>query len=154
MDKMKFHLEDTREHIGTVAHLLSIFADMLATRAGAHDESKLHEPEASVFAEFTPKLKDSTFGKEEYDRFLEEMEPALKRHYAANRHHPQHYSNGIEGMTLIDLVEMFFDWLAASHRHADGDIFKSIDHNATRFDLPPELVSIFVNTAKFFDGLV
>jgi hypothetical protein len=74
------------------------------------------------------------------------LKPALDHHYANNSHHPQFYKNGIDGMNLLDLVEMFFDWKAATERTKDGDIRKSIEINSTRFNISPQLVSIFVNT--------
>jgi hypothetical protein len=49
-------------------------------------------------------------------------------------------------MDLLDLVEMFFDWKAATERTKDGDIRKSVEINSTRFNLSPQLVNIFNNT--------
>lgn len=60
-------------------------------------------------------------------------------------------ATGIEGMDLLDLVEMFCDWKAASERHNDGNILTSITKNADRFGLSPQLVRILENTAKRFD---
>lgn len=54
--------------------------------------------------------------------------------------------NGIEDMTLLDLVEMLCDWKAASERHDDGNIRKSIEVNAERFNMTPQLRRIFENT--------
>jgi hypothetical protein len=54
----------------------------------------------------------------------------------------------VDGMSLLDVVEMLMDWKAASERHADGDIWTSIDHNEQRFNLSPQLASILRNTAK------
>lgn len=42
------------------------------------------------------------------------------------------------------------DWKAASMRHEDGDIRKSIEKNTKRFNLSPQLVNILKNTALFF----
>ena len=78
------------------------------------------------------------------------MKPILDHHYKNNRHHPEYHKNGIDDMNLIDLVEMFCDWLAATKRHADGDIMKSIKHNKDRFKMNEQLVKIFENTAKEF----
>jgi hypothetical protein len=50
-------------------------------------------------------------------------------------------------MNLIDLVEMLCDWKAASERHNDGNIRKSIEINASRFTISPQLVKILENTA-------
>lgn len=60
-------------------------------------------------------------------------------------------SLGICGMTLLDLIEMFCDWKAASERHNDGGIMRSIKVNTDRFQLSPQLVRILENTAKQFD---
>lgn len=54
----------------------------------------------------------------------------------------------VDGMTLLDLVEMFCDWKAATERHADGSIEKSIKHNKGRFNLTDQLASILNNTRK------
>lgn len=53
----------------------------------------------------------------------------------------------------MDLVEMICDWKAASERHNDGNIRKSIEHNAERFGMSPQLTRIFENTADvMFDS--
>lgn len=54
----------------------------------------------------------------------------------------------VDGMTLLDLLEMFCDWKAATERHKDGSIEKSIQHNKGRFNLSEQLVSILENTRK------
>jgi hypothetical protein len=85
----------------------------LSKRAVNHDKSKLESPEKEIFEEYTPKLKGTTYGSEEYKEFLKEMKPALDHHYANNRHHPEHFKNGVNDMNLFDLLEMAADWLAA-----------------------------------------
>ena len=54
-------------------------------------------------------------------------------------------------MNLVDLVEMFCDWKASSMRHIDGNLLKSIDINASRFNMSSQLKQIFINTAKMYD---
>ena len=44
---------------------------------------------------------------------------------------------------------MFCDWYAATMRHADGDIMKSIDINEERYGINPQLSQIFRNTVEF-----
>lgn len=41
-------------------------------------------------------------------------------------------------MNLLDLIEMLADWKAATERHDDGDLRRSIDQNAERFGYGPE----------------
>lgn len=87
-------------------------------------------------------------GSEEYKEYLKELKVALDHHYQNNSHHPEHYENGVNGFDLFDLIEMFFDWKAAGERHADGNIYKSIEINKDRFKLSEQTVDIFINTAK------
>jgi hypothetical protein len=133
-----------------VSKYLGTFSKELIDRANNHDFSKIEEPEASIFEKFTPLLSSSTYGSDEYKQFLIDMKPALDHHYAQNRHHPEHFENGIKGMTLIDLLEMIADCKAASERHINGDIFKSIEINQKRFGYSDELKQIFVNTVNEF----
>lgn len=139
---------DTWRHINTVQGLMIRVVGNLADRAIVHDQSKLESPEVEIFDEFTPKLKDSTYGSDEYKGFLSSMKTGLDHHYAVNSHHPEHYPNGILGMSLLDVIEMLCDWKAATMRHADGDLAKSIEINQSRFGYSDELKSILVNTAK------
>lgn len=142
----------TQEHIRLVARGLHDVVKMLLDRADHHDQSKLEPPEVEVFTEFTPKLAATTYGSAEYNEFKRQMEPALIHHYAKNSHHPEHHKQGINDMSLIDLLEMFVDWRAASKRHNDGNILKSIEINGDRFGMAPQLVRIFENTAKALDS--
>lgn len=140
--------EETLKHIASVADKLEQVRDLLRFRAICHDRSKLRSPEKEIFDAVTGKLRGTTYGSDGYEATLAEMKPALDHHYAANSHHPQHYENGIDGMTLLDVVEMFCDWKAATERHDDGSLERSIQVNAKRFGMSPQLVSIFENTRK------
>jgi len=142
---------ETIKHIEKVREVIRVFVSKLITRAVDHDKLKLESPEIEIFAEYTPKLAETTYGSEEYMQFLEEMKPALQHHYANYRHHPEHFEKGINDMTLVDLVEMFCDWKASSMRHNDGNLLKSIDVNTTRFNMTSQLKQIFINTAKMYD---
>lgn len=139
---------DTLLHIKRVSQLLTEAASELIRRANVHDNSKLESPEKELFDEFTPKLKGTTYGSEEYKEYLKELRVALDHHYKNNTHHPEHYENGVNGFDLFDLIEMFFDWKAATERHADGDIMKSIDINQERFNISPQISQIFRNTVE------
>lgn len=143
---------DTFRHIERVRNLLNLCVMDLLRRGEVHDQSKLEPPEVGVFAKFTPLLSASTYGSDEYKSYLAEMKPALDHHYSNNPHHPEFHGNGVNGMTLLDLLEMFCDWKAASERHQTGNIWKSIEINAERFGLSPQLVSILMNTADEFWG--
>lgn len=137
---------ETYRHIQTVQGLLLKMVAHLLKRSEKHDQSKLVSPEVEVFDEFTPKLRETTYGSEEYKAFLAEMKPALEHHYAHNSHHPEHHTDGVRGMSLLDVVEMLCDWKAATLRHHDGDIRKSIEMNQKRFGYSDELRQILLNT--------
>jgi hypothetical protein len=141
---------ETLKHIQKVNGYLIDAATELLKRAKNHDASKLQEPEKSAFDEVTPLLPNLKFGTEEYRESTRKIKPALDHHYSVNSHHPQHYENGINGMNLFDLVEMFFDWKASGERTKDGDIRKSIEINAERFGMSKQLRQIFENTVTYF----
>lgn len=135
---------DTLPHIKRVNELIIKFCSQLLERARCHDESKLSSPEKEAFDEETPKLKELVYGTDAYRESLKMLGPALQHHYKMNSHHPEHYPNGISGMDLFDLVEMFLDWKAASERGKDGKL--NIPSNAQRFHINEQLTSILANT--------
>jgi hypothetical protein len=144
----EFCICETRKHQELVRYFLRKAVSDLLQRAEGHDQSKLEKYELDGFVEYTPKLRGTTYGSDEYKIYLQEMKPFLDHHYQENRHHPEHFKDGINGMNLIDILEMFCDWLAATKRHADGDIIKSIEINKGRFSYGYTLAEIFKNTAE------
>jgi Family of unknown function (DUF5662) len=190
----------TWDHINLVMKLLASAQMELMRRQFTHDRSKLVPPEVSTFTEFTPKLKGSTYGSEEYKQFLEGMKPALAHHYSHNRHHPEFFPkspedarykkirdwitssfdelslsrkikgaetqsalyaddlinvlenqsrSSVNNMNLFDLLEMLLDWYAATKRHDDGDIQKSLEINKERFGISDQLANILANTVPW-----
>ena len=137
---------ETMKHIHLVQNYLAQSVKLLTERAMLHDQSKLSEPEKSIFDVYTLKLRDVTYGSDEYKQYLKEMQVALDHHYRKNPHHPEFWSDGIRCMSLLDILEMLCDWKAATMRHADGDIRKSIEINQSRFGYSDELKSILLNT--------
>lgn len=105
----------------------------LLRRAIVHDVSKYGALEAPWFAAQLSRLRGMEYGSPEYREALHAIRPALDHHYANNAHHPEHWRDGLAGMSPIDQIEMLCDWKAATRRHATGDIRKSIDGNADRF---------------------
>jgi hypothetical protein len=139
---------DTFFHIRTVQTYLRNVINNLLQRSLVHDDSKLHSPEKEVFDEFTPKLAASTYGSPEYGSFLLGMGDGLKHHYDCNSHHPEFFADGIKGMSLLDIIEMLCDWKAATLRHKDGNLVRSIEINQQRFGYSDELKQILLNTAS------
>lgn len=145
---------DTLNHIRRVNELLIKASQELLNRAIKHDASKLgyldelSAEERKGFNNAVYKLRNVKFGTEEYNKSLEDLKPVLDLHYSRNSHHPQHYPNGIRDMDLFDVIEMFYDWLAASERTKDGSIERSIAVGVKRFEISSQIESIFRNTAK------
>lgn len=141
---------DTLKHSRRVGELIGQAIKELIDRSTSHDLSKTEPPEKAIFDEYTPKLKGSTYGSEEYQGFLEAMGEGLKHHYAHNRHHPEFHDYGVTGMTLIDIIEMLADWKAATERHDDGSLARSLEIQKERFGISDQLDAILHNTARAF----
>lgn len=140
--------QDTLQHIAKVRARIYEFQAMLDGRATLHDASKLEEPEKSGYDELTARLADLAYGSDEYRAALAAAKPMIDHHYAVNRHHPEHWPNGIAGMSLLDVVEMLCDWKAASERTKQGSIAASLAHNKDRFKIDDQLAAILENTVR------
>ena len=147
---------ETRAHISRVGDFLTAAINNLRDRQACHDDSKLVEPELSAFNVATPKLAELEYGSEEYKQSLRDLGPALQHHFQHNDHHPEHYENGVQGMSLLALVEMLCDWRAASERMKqrtdDPEKVKTfaagLAYNQERFGYSDELAGILLNTAR------
>ncbi len=137
---------DLLEHARQVSKRLAVIAAELIVRGVDHDRSKFSPEEYTSFVNQTVKLKDMTYGSDEYRAELEKIRPAINHHYKCNRHHPQHFKDRIRGMNLIDIVEMFCDWHAAAIRQKDGNVRENLAISQKRFKLSDELTQIFFNT--------
>lgn len=142
----------TLRHIETVRNYLNCIIKEILNRQENHDQTKLQSPEVEIFDIYTDKLRNITYGSDEYKNCMKEMEVAINHHNCINRHHPEHFLNGIKDMNIVDIIEMLCDWKAASLRHNDGNILKSIDLNQQRFGYSDELKQILKNTAMWLDS--
>lgn len=135
------HQDDVR------ANMLALVTELLA-RAQAHDASKMQSPEREVYAVSFPKLAATEYGSPEYQALLAETKVAIDNHYSKNRHHPEHWPNGIDDMDLIDLLELIADWTSATKRNKNGNIHKSIEKNTERYKMTAQLARILRNTVE------
>lgn len=143
--------QDTRDHISKVQARIAEIQAALDERAALHDRSKLEEPEKSGYDQLVTRLADVQYGTDAYRAALAEGKPAIDHHYAVNSHHPEHWPNGVNDMSLLDVVEMLCDWKAASERTKQGSIASSLIHNKERFGLSDQLASILTNTVRELD---
>lgn len=138
-------------HVERVQGYLADIRHALRQRGMEHDASKFREPEFSAYAAGLPALRSCEYDSPEYNRLREEMAPTMDHHYAANRHHPEHWNaphHGLAGMSLIDICEMMADWKAASGGK-NGEGFEGVlEKQKMRFGILEPLYSILVNTAK------
>lgn len=142
---------ETISHIQAVQGNIFKVITALLERARTHDQSKLRSPELEYFTEATEKLHGLTYGSAEYQQNLDSIAPALAHHYANNRHHPQHFENGINDMTLIDLIEMLCDWKASAERQNDGNVRFGMGKNIDRFKIDQQLGDVLKNTIDLFE---
>jgi hypothetical protein len=138
---------DTINHIAKVQSNLSKAIYNLNDRRTVHDRSKLEEPELSGYEGLTQALKGLTYGTPEHRAAFAPYKEIIQHHYAANRHHPEHWQMGVTDMSLLDIIEMLADWKAANDRNG-GDFCHSIQVSVSRFNISEQLHAILINTAK------
>lgn len=142
--------EVTEAHIARVQEHLASFCMVLEGRGRHHDISKFDPIEAGPLQEMQNLIDregHAPYGSEEYKRRTDILRPMLDHHYACNPHHPEHYLNGISDMTLVDLVEMFCDWKAASERGQESAI--NLTHSIQKYHIDPMLASILRRTCDY-----
>lgn len=146
-------IEEYRNKV--VSHKLSVktgiqrVIDNLYKRGESHDDDKLEDSSLKYFYEISGQFEHAKFGSKEYDNVLEKLEPVLRGHYSINDHHPQHHSEGINGMNLMSIIEMIVDWKSASSAYGDTPFLESMKINKKRFEIDDQLYQIMLNTAKY-----
>ena len=121
----------------------------LIWRGIIHDFSKYGKHEEPYFSTVDKNLSELVYGSDEYFKVLKEhLQPALDNHYANNSHHPEHYENEIDDMTLFDQIEMLCDWKAAGKRHKHGSMLRSIEFNQGRFKYDDSVKERYLNDSK------
>lgn len=140
------------DHRSIVNSVIRKIVRELIIRGRHHDLTKLIvSKEKDTFdALYTLKMSGDhpKFGSPEYDEILSKFQDGIELHYVNNSHHPEHHSNGISGMTLVDLVEMFCDWAAVNIKNG-SDI--DLDIARTRFGMSDQLCDIFQNTWRIIN---
>jgi hypothetical protein len=136
-------------HILEVREVISRAIQELTSRAILHDASKFGPDEFPLYERHICRMASMEYGTPAYYSCLQDLAPALKHHYEANSHHPEHFPDGMSGMTLIDILELIADWMVASKQNNHGGSFKaSLAHNTERFSIGPQLAQIMRNTEK------
>lgn len=146
----------TYKHIARVRQLLGEFAIEMIKRGDRHDASKLDRIELEPLQrmqDLIDKEGPAQFGTDEYKRRTAMLGDMIIHHRQMNSHHPEHYEfevggeymHGINGMDLFDLVEMFYDWKAASERGESPTM--NLEAACDKYKIDGPLRSILFNTA-------
>ena len=124
-------------------------------RGNLHDQSKFEDVEFLPYSEVIDEFAKYPYGSPERDKLYASIKPASEHHFKNNRHHPEYFSNGIEGMNLVDLIEMLVDWKSATQNHPaiPGDLKKSIEIASKKYNISPQLTRVLYNTAIDFEML-
>lgn len=156
MDTLKAEVV-THKHIARVSELLGEFAIEMIKRGARHDKSKFEPVELEPLARMQELIDvegPAQFGTPEYKRRTDMLGDMIQHHRQNNSHHPEYYEfelggdclHGINGMDLFDLVEMFFDWKAASERGEDSCM--RLTAACDKYRITGPLRHILFNTAE------
>ena len=137
----------TQGHIYNVRKLLNKFADILKQKGETHDQSKLEEPEVYGWAamDLEPRYE---YGSYEYYDKLRRFSEVFNHHYKVNSHHPEHFVNPENEMTLIDMIEMLCDWFAYKQDVPVDEGIKLIKDQCKRFKFSDTIKSLLINTYR------
>jgi hypothetical protein len=139
--------KDTLDHKAKVQAAMGKLINELLQRAATHDNSKLQEPEKSGYDALGAAMQGVEYGTPEYFAVIAASQLAVAHHYAYNRHHPEHHADGVDDMTLVDLLEMVCDWEAAAQRR-DKHALEQAAALSTRFAIGGQLQRIILNTLE------
>lgn len=136
---------DLNAHIRLQQKFTAEMVSKINEDSESHDASKLIEPEYSFYMKLNKALKPIKYGSPEYKDIMQH--PMVSHHQKNNSHHPEYYDNGVNGMNLIDVVNMLADWKAASMR-SDTPFIEGLKKNKERFGIDNQLYDILENTVK------
>lgn len=140
--------EDIQNHCNKVNSKLQILINQLCHRGKTHDSSKFKDPEYKSYKKYTPLLHNLQYQSKEYKQVTHnpEFRDAINHHKSVNSHHPEFYENGVNGMDLVDVIEMLCDWKSADERYDNSDWSNSFKLNCEKYGIDNQLASILLNT--------
>jgi hypothetical protein len=147
LDKSKVFIY---EHKVRLLKYMTRFIINLTERAVIHDDSKFTQVELEGYTKAMESFANNKFGSEGYEKIKHDIKETTEHHYANNRHHPEHFENGINGMDLLDVLEMVADWKSASENKLNGsnNMMNSIGVLSEKYGISPQLTQIIINTAN------
>ena len=137
---------ETILHVSEVSENIETIASELRKRGIAHDRTKFQSLEFDAFVSTRDKFKKANYGTPEYQECVDIVKPAVDHHHANNKHHTGFHANGINDMTLVDIVEMIADWKAAERRSPDKKLVDTLDYAFSKYGIGVQLGRILKNT--------
>lgn len=138
-------VEDILKHKEKVRRRLLFLSEELKKRAECHDDSKLKDPEIKYLIEMDKEPKYE-YNTPEYFNKMKRWQKFFNHHYDNNRHHPDHFRNGILDMTLTDICEYLVDIISYYDEMHVHDAMDTVEKQQGRFGLDNQLSQILVNT--------
>lgn len=138
-------------HIMTVQALMRQVAHYLLERADRHDLSKLAPDELGGLIEIDRIADEKGLNSPEYMAAL--SGGAIQLHRSRHSHHPEYHPDGVNDMSLVDLIEMVCDWKAANLLRGHPEWHKSIEMMAERLELSPYQTWLINLIAAALEGL-
>ena len=133
-----------KNHIKSVQRKLKVLIDELQKRLENHDKSKLTDE--LWYWEFMDQEPKYPYGSKEYFSKKKRNEMVFQMHYKNNRHHPEHFMNGINDMNLIDIMEMLCDWISYKDDISITDAVDIVEKQSRRFGFSDEIKNLMLNT--------
>lgn len=133
-----------------VASYLGRLADLIKGRVLVHDSSKFSDDEFIGFVHINQIAREHEYGSPEYMKSIKETN-TVALHYSRNPHHPEHHPNGIDDMSLFDIIEMVADWKAASETYGQTSLEDALATHTERFGLRDEhlyLIRLIINALE------
>lgn len=135
------------KHKESVYNKIIFLAKELISRAKKHDNSKLMSPELDYLIAMDKEGKQP-YGSNEYFKKMEKWKCFFDAHYnnENNKHHPDHFPNGVDDMTIIDLCEFMIDVVSYFDDLDVKDAINTIDKQQERFGFSDQIAFILKNT--------
>ena len=139
-----------QDHISGVRRRVTLVCAALINRAITHDNSKYSEKELNAHISMGDEMNGIKYGTDAYYAIKRKYESLSVEHFANNRHHPEYHPNGIDDMTLVDVIEMLCDWLTGSE-NTGTPVERSLEINEERYNISPQLMKLLRNTIRDLD---
>jgi hypothetical protein len=119
-------------HREVLADCMEGLADELRARARRHDRTKFDLDQLSGFVKINAIARHHPYGSPEYKASLRDVD-AVRIHQTKETHHPEYWEDHPYEMGFLDIIEMVFDWYAASRTYGQTDFRDSLEIQRKRF---------------------